>query len=190
MQHTSSMPEKWRPIPGWEKSHEVSNRGRVRSITRKIVNSLGHVTTRQGRDLKLKEDAGYLRVQLNFQGVAKMFFVHRLVLLAFVGPVPEGKQVRHLDGDAKNNHLENLTYGTISENQLDRVRHGTHQETRKTECPRGHALAEPNLRADQVKRGKRSCLACARASAYVSYRQDLKHHKWKIADSYYESIMR
>lgn len=54
----------------------------------------------------------------------KIFLVHNLVLLAFVGPAPLGADCRHLDGDKDNNHLENLQYGTRKENCADTMRHG------------------------------------------------------------------
>lgn len=34
-------------------------------------------------------------------------------------------ECRHLDGDPSNNELANLKWGTASENQRDRARHGT-----------------------------------------------------------------
>jgi hypothetical protein len=51
--------------------------------------------------------------------------LHRLVALAFLGPAPEGMEVRHLDGNKRNARLENLTYGTQAENYADRRIHGT-----------------------------------------------------------------
>lgn len=51
--------------------------------------------------------------------------VHRLVMYTFVGPCPEGQEVRHLDGDPSNNNLSNLAYGTRKQNMQDAVRHGT-----------------------------------------------------------------
>jgi len=57
-------------------------------------------------------------------------FVHRMVLLAFVGPAPEGMKCRHLNGNPKDNRLENLCWGTSSENNRDIVRHGRHITSR------------------------------------------------------------
>ena len=180
----------WRDIPGYEGYYQVSNNGDVRSLDRKIINRLGHELSLKGRQLRPKKDYEYFRVELNAHGKPKLFSIHRLVLLAFVGEMPEGMQCRHLDGDAGNNNLSNLAYGTASENQLDRVRHGTHPESIKTHCPRGHVLKSPNLTAGGVRKGKRICLACARAHAYASYRKDLKPHFKEVADSYYEKIMK
>lgn len=49
--------------------------------------------------------------------------VHRLILLTFVGPCPEGMQCRHLDGNPGNNRLDNLAWGTTEENIEDRKAH-------------------------------------------------------------------
>jgi len=51
--------------------------------------------------------------------------LHRVVMLAFVGPRPKGNVCRHLDGNPHNNSLSNLCYGTPQENVEDSVRHGT-----------------------------------------------------------------
>jgi len=52
--------------------------------------------------------------------------VHRLVLEAFIGPRLPGQQARHFPDRSKfNNRLDNLQWGTPSENYLDRMRHGT-----------------------------------------------------------------
>jgi len=52
--------------------------------------------------------------------------VHKLILRAFVGECPKGMQCRHLNGNSKDNRLENLCWGTGSENQIDCLRHGTY----------------------------------------------------------------
>lgn len=61
--------------------------------------------------------------------------VHVLVLLAFVGPCPEGMECRHLDGNPANNRLDNLCWGTGSENWNDKRRHGTLNILRGEDCP-------------------------------------------------------
>jgi hypothetical protein len=43
---------------------------------------------------------------------------HRLIAQTFLGPIPKGKEVNHVDGDKHNNHPSNLNYMTHSENQL------------------------------------------------------------------------
>jgi hypothetical protein len=55
----------------------------------------------------------------------KFFFLHRLILQAFVGPCPEGMQCCHWDGDKSNCAVSNLRWDTPKANAADRVRHGT-----------------------------------------------------------------
>lgn len=51
--------------------------------------------------------------------------VHRVVALAFLGECPSGMQVRHLNGNSRDNRLCNLAYGTAKENASDKLTHGT-----------------------------------------------------------------
>ena len=52
--------------------------------------------------------------------------VHTLVLLAFKGERPSQEYDGcHDDGNAENNYLSNLYWGTKQENAQDRLRHGT-----------------------------------------------------------------
>lgn len=69
--------------------------------------------------------SGYFGVRLSKNGKHYNKTIHRLVLEAFVEPCPPRMQCRHLDGNKQNNSLENLCWGTASENQQDRVRHST-----------------------------------------------------------------
>jgi hypothetical protein len=67
---------------------------------------------------------GYPTVNLCDGEKHQNFTLHTLILLTFVGPRPEGYDVRHLDGDKDNNALANLTWGTRQENCADTMRHG------------------------------------------------------------------
>ncbi len=51
--------------------------------------------------------------------------VHSVICHLFHGERPHGMQCRHLDGDPKNNHADNLKWGTSTENNMDRKHHGT-----------------------------------------------------------------
>lgn len=51
-------------------------------------------------------------------------FVHVLVARYFIGPRPEGFLVCHRDDDPNNNRVENLYYGTDSQNWADSSRNG------------------------------------------------------------------
>lgn len=51
--------------------------------------------------------------------------VHRLVLETFSGTCPPGKIACHRNGDARDNRLSNLYWGSYKENVADSVRHRT-----------------------------------------------------------------
>lgn len=56
-----------------------------------------------------------------------LFYVHLLVLNAFIGPPKEGQIARHFKtNDLRDNRLSNLMWGTPSENVADMLVHGTH----------------------------------------------------------------
>jgi HNH endonuclease/NUMOD4 motif len=153
--------ERWLPIAGYENFYEVSDLGRVRSLRRKTGSGW-----RGGRVLKGRPHpkSGHLQVQLSVANVAKHKYVHVLVARAFIGECPPGQEVRHLDGNPGNNAVENLTYGTRSENNLDAVRHGTHSNAAKTRCKYGHEFTPQNtVRLSGGRR--RNCRTCARRLA-------------------------
>lgn len=155
---TPDEPERWLPVPGWEELYEVSDLGRVRSLTRWTP-----AGTRKGRMMKMNVDpSGYFQLGFRRNGKNRTQKVHQLVAAAFLGPRPEGMEVRHLDGDPLNNRLDNLAYGTPSENSQDSIRHGTHSNARKTHCG---ICGLPYDEANTIIRpgGSRKCRACARA---------------------------
>lgn len=138
--------EEWRPAPGFP-DYEVSNLGRVLSRRRRQPRILRAATTGKG----------YLQVTLFSDSGARNVQVHALVLSAFVGPRPDGQEIRHLDGDSTSNRLDNLAYGTHAENMRDRVAHGRHPDANKTHCKWGHEFDDANTR---IYRGQRFCRAC------------------------------
>ncbi|WP_370642253.1 NUMOD4 motif-containing HNH endonuclease [Corynebacterium sp. ACRQJ] len=154
-QPTHTQPEIWKPIPGYEGVYEASDHGRVRSVDRVIPYVDGRMRHQPGKPKKLSNDGrGYLTVSLQ----NRTRFVHQLVLEAFVGTRGAGEQVRHLDNNPMNNRLENLAWGTASENILDQVKAGTHNNARKTHCLRGHEFTPENT----IKNGPngRGCRTC------------------------------
>jgi len=81
---------------------------------------------RAGRFLKPIRMGEYLGVQIpDRTGRLQKRYVHRLVLEFTTGACPAGMQARHLDGDRFNNAPANLAWGTPTENNGDKKRHGT-----------------------------------------------------------------
>ena len=150
----------WLPIPGYEGSYSVSDVGRVRSEARIVATPRG---PRPIAERILKPGLGgggyYYSVNLRREGASKSHLLHRLVAMAFIGPLPEGMQTRHVDGNPMNNVPSNLAYGTPGENALDKVRHGRHHNAIKTHCKKGHALDAGNTYI--TSQGSRSCRICS-----------------------------
>ncbi len=67
---------------------------------------------------------GHLLVTVMENGDYINRYVHRLVLESIVGPCPLGMECRHIDGNPANNNIENLAWGTRTENIADRKRIG------------------------------------------------------------------
>lgn len=157
--------ETWKPVVGWESRYEVSNYGRVWSISRKIAHR-GGTRTVGGRMLKCSPlRSGHMTVALCESSDRQVkYLVHRLVLEAFVGPCPEGMEGLHYDDIPANNHLSNLRWGTRSDNMHDRTRNGIDMNGTKnaTHCSRGHEFDESNT---IHYRGHRSCRTCVNAAA-------------------------
>ncbi len=98
--------EKWKPVVGYELRYEVSNMGRIRSLTRGIMLK------------QWLQNCGYLEVSL-FDGVKfKGHRVHRIVAIAWI-PNPENKvHVNHKKGIKTDNRVSKLEWNTPSENNI------------------------------------------------------------------------
>ena len=86
--------ERWAPMDGAEAHYEVSTLGRVRRLHTMrwgTLPALGFVECRPNNH-------GYLMFNTICEGRGINRALHRLVLLAFVGPCPEGQHAAHRRG--------------------------------------------------------------------------------------------
>jgi len=119
--------EVWKDIPGYEGKYQVSNLGRVKSLSRIIHGanqSSAYTWVSKERILRpgRHDKSGHLSVMLN--SPRRCCLVHQLVLRAFIGESSDGTVVLHKNGDSADNRLENLRYDTQSENVHDVYRQG------------------------------------------------------------------
>lgn len=113
-----TLSETWRDIPGYEGRYQASDLGRIRSLDRQVRNALGATRSCKGKVLSpgTMNKFGHQSVSL---GAGHSYCVHALVLTTFVGPRPKGHDARHLDLNGSNNRLENLAWGTRTQNNRD-----------------------------------------------------------------------
>lgn len=101
------MEEIWKDVVGYEGLYQVSNLGRVKSLRSK-----------RSKDgiMSLGKKQGYSVIIVPNGKSRKMLLVHRLVAQAFI-PNPENKpHIDHINGDRKDNRVENLRWCTPLEN--------------------------------------------------------------------------
>jgi len=128
------MEETWKDIPGYIGEFQVSSKGKVKSLDRRVgkYKRLVH-----GCVMKhFIDDAGYPRIALNAQ---KKYKVHRLVAMAFI-PNPYNKPcVGHLDNNRLNPCVENLEWCTVKEN----VAHCIKSNRQRIQIPGEHPKSKP-----------------------------------------------
>jgi hypothetical protein len=155
------MIEEWRPVTYYEGLYEVSNAGRVKSLSR-----VDHGGNRRREKILKPGLSKDLKVSLCRESGVKQKSVAQLVLESFRGP-GNGLWALHRDDDATNNSLDNLYWGTPSDNQMDRVknfgippqdnRFGRDPRTIPPHCANGHLYTEETTYISSTGRQCRLC---------------------------------
>jgi hypothetical protein len=140
------MEEIWKDIKGYEGLYQVSTFGRVKALSRTIVDSMGRHMCREERILcpRISSQTGYPAVNLSKDSEARTHNIHRLVAEAFIPNPSDLPCINHKDESRDNNHVENLewctylynnTYGTAPERRNKSIR-----EFFDTHTVEGHLL--------------------------------------------------
>ena len=129
--------EIWKDIPGYEGYYAISNKGRIKSLS-KDIQANNRIIHTQDRIMELtKNVGGYYYITLSKEGVYKKCLVHRLVASTFIENPNNYPHVDHIDTNITNNTVENLRWVTPSmnmQNELtrDHVSKGLKGKTNKS----------------------------------------------------------
>lgn len=127
--------ETWEDINGYEGLYQISNFGRVRSITRTVERKKMGNFVKKGIIMKTTQYKGYNSIMLSKNGVFKTYKIHRLVAEAFVSKYDykslsqenrslidlDKLEVNHKDENKMNNNANNLEWCT----RLYNMKYGT-----------------------------------------------------------------
>lgn len=134
--------EVFKPIKGYEGSYEISNLGRVKSLSRMVKGKGGGLRRVPERIMSVRTGGReYLHATLCLNSKYKTRTVHGLVAEAFLDADPSRPQVNHINGDKFDNRVENLEWVTQSENMLHSYKMGLHKRKVGSEVP-GAKLTE------------------------------------------------
>ena len=103
------MKEIWKDIKGYEGLYQVSNLGRVKSLSRKRIDRNQILPERILKPI-FNEKRGYYQIYLRKNNISRTFKPHRLVAEAFI-PNPDNlPEVNHKDENKVNNCVDNLEW--------------------------------------------------------------------------------
>lgn len=132
------MKEVWKDIKNYEGLYQISNFGRIKSLSkpRKNGKNSGYYTKEKILKQNIQiEKYGYKRykITLTKNNIKKCYKVHRLVAEAFI-PNPLNKpQINHIDGNPLNNNVNNLEWCTARENIIHSYKFLRKQKYNKNE---------------------------------------------------------
>lgn len=152
----------WADVPGFSGRYQASREGRIRVAKSKRPYLIGRILS-PGID-----STGYYEIVCIVapDGTRKTCRVHRLIAITFLGEPPfPGAVVRHLDGDSRNNAVSNLSWGSVSENAVDTIRHGRNRYAARGSCDKGHPYVDGSHRLTLTSSGgvRRRCIECENA---------------------------
>ena len=135
------MEEIWKDIPGYEGLYQASNLGNIRSLV--FINNRGD---KHRIKMKVQREGVYGRIyaMLYKDAKRKNWLVHRLIALTFIPNPNNYPEINHIDGNPKNNRVENLEWCTKSQNEKHAYENWLYPKIRKM----NEAKKKPIIRND------------------------------------------
>jgi hypothetical protein len=113
--------EVWKDIKDYEGLYQVSNLGRVKSLSRFVSNG----RFKNDTILKpIKQSTGYTNVNLYKKNKVKQVSIHQLIAIHFLNHIPKGNKivVDHIDNNRSNNKVCNLQILSNRENVTKNIK--------------------------------------------------------------------
>ena len=125
--------EEWRDIVDYKSLYAVSNMGRVARLSRITVGSDGKTYPFRCRLLSpYMGSLGYMVVGLHKDRTTIFKTVHTIVVESFLGEIPNGKEIDHIDSNKSNNSLSNLRVCSHKENMNNPITLSKNRQPQKT----------------------------------------------------------
>lgn len=125
-------------------------------------------------------DSGYYVTFCRFKGKTKRIMIHKVVAECWLGDIPDGYQVDHIDRNSKNNHYSNLRYVTLSEQMKNRDHTNiSHNGKKNLDVARKQRSKPVILNNGTVNDLFESYAECARHLAFL-YDKNCEHFRCKL----------
>ena len=116
--------EIWVDIMGYKGIYAVSDKGNIKSYSRKVRNNKGYMVTKDKILKNQINNKGYKLIMLSFERNREVILVHRLVASAFIDNPNNLSCVNHIDSNPLNNKVDNLEWVTYKENIQHAIKKG------------------------------------------------------------------
>jgi hypothetical protein len=127
------MEEIWKDVVGYKDYFSISNYGNLLAKERMVNKGEGFFLVKEHPVKPFVTKCGYLQYNLAINGTVKKKYAHRLVAEAFIPKVDNKFEINHIDGNKKNNFVENLEWCNRKENMRHfSNKYQTEQNNRKT----------------------------------------------------------
>lgn len=114
--------ETWKQVPKYFGKYQVSDLGRVKDYTGRIMKDYAH-------------PRGYRTITFTFNKKPKTVTIHRLVASLFLDNPDEKPQINHLNGIKTDNRATNLEWCTAQENIEHAMENGLYKKVQRRYTP-------------------------------------------------------